>query len=59
MSVRVNVRMSKIMRTPIKGGVRTYATYANCRTHFFEFARIRLILEVKYGGDPLSDVSHQ
>ena len=32
MSVRVNVRMSKIMRTPIKVSVRTYATYANCRT---------------------------
>ena len=32
MSVRVNVWMSKIMRTPIKVGVRTYATYANCRT---------------------------
>ena len=27
MSGRVNVRMSKIMRTPIKVGVRTYATY--------------------------------
>ena len=32
MSVRVNVRMSKIMRTPIKVGVSTYATYTNCRT---------------------------
>ena len=31
MSVCVNVRMSKIMLTPIKVGVRTYATYANCR----------------------------
>ena len=29
MSVRIK---SKIMRTPIKVGVRTYATYANCRT---------------------------
>ena len=28
MSAWVNVRMSKIMRTPIKG-VREYATYAN------------------------------
>ena len=27
MSVRVNVRISKIMRTPIKVGVRTYVTY--------------------------------
>ena len=27
MSGRVNVHMSKIMRTPIKVGVRTYATY--------------------------------
>ena len=32
MSVLVNVRMSKIMDTPIQVGVRTYATYANCRT---------------------------
>ena len=32
MSEHVNVRMSKIMRTPIKVGTRTYATYANCRT---------------------------
>ena len=32
MSVRVNVRMSKIMRTLIKVAVRRYATYANYRT---------------------------
>ena len=32
MSVRVKVRMFKIMRTSIKVGVRTYATYANCQT---------------------------
>ena len=32
MSVSVNVRMFKTMRTPIKVGVRTYATCANCRT---------------------------
>ena len=32
MCARVNVRMSQIMRTQIKVGVRTYATYANCRT---------------------------
>ena len=32
MSVRVNVRMSKIMLTPIKVGVRTHATYASCWT---------------------------
>ena len=32
MSVRVKVRISKIMRTSIKVGVRTYATYTNCRT---------------------------
>ena len=32
MNVRVNVRMSNIMRTPIKLGVRTYPTYADCRT---------------------------
>ena len=32
MSVRVNVRMSKIMRTPIKICARTHVTYATCRT---------------------------
>ena len=32
MSVRLNLGMFKIMRTSIKVGVRTYATYANCRT---------------------------
>ena len=32
MSVRFNVPISKIMRTPLKVGVRTYATYANWRT---------------------------
>ena len=32
MSVRVNVRMSKIMLTSMKVGVRTYMTHANCRT---------------------------
>ena len=28
---RVNMRISKIMCTPVNVGVRTYATYANCR----------------------------
>ena len=32
MSVRVNVHMSKIMRTLIRVGERTYATYANYLT---------------------------
>ena len=32
MSIPVNVCMSKIMRMPIKVGVRIYATYANCPT---------------------------
>ena len=32
MSKRVKVRMSKIMPTPIKIGVHTYAKYVNCRT---------------------------
>ena len=32
MSVRDNVRMSKIMCTAIKVGAHTHATYANCRT---------------------------
>ena len=32
MGVPFNVSMSKIMHTPIKVGVRTYATYANCQT---------------------------
>ena len=31
MSVRVNVRMSKVMRTPIKVGVPMYVTYNNCQ----------------------------
>ena len=30
MSILVNVRMFKIMRTPIKLGVRMYATYTSC-----------------------------
>ena len=34
MRVRVNVRMSKIMRTPIKVGVRPYAMCANGQTLF-------------------------
>ena len=32
MSARVNVRMSKIMCTPVKVFTRMYVTYANCRT---------------------------
>ena len=32
MSVRVYVRMSKIMHMPIKVGVRTYAAHAICQT---------------------------
>ena len=32
MSVRLNVHITKIMRTLTKVGVHTYATYANCRT---------------------------
>ena len=32
LSLRLKVRISKITRTPKKVGVRTYATYANCRT---------------------------
>ena len=32
MSVRVNVRKSKIMRMPTKVDVHTYATYVNCQT---------------------------
>ena len=32
MSVSVNVRKSKIMRTPVKIDVLTYAMYAKCRT---------------------------
>ena len=30
MSEDLNVRMSTIVRTPLKLGVRTYATYASC-----------------------------
>ena len=32
MSVRVNVRMSKITLTPIQVSIRLYVTYVNCRT---------------------------
>ena len=32
MSVRVKIHKSSIMRIPIKVGVRTCVTYANCRT---------------------------
>ena len=32
MSICVNVCMSKIMHTPIKVGIHSYATYANCWT---------------------------
>ena len=32
MSLRLNVHITKIMRTLTKVGVHTYATYANCRT---------------------------
>ena len=32
MRAGVNVRMSNFMRTPIRLGVRTYVTYANCQT---------------------------
>ena len=32
MSIHINVRMSKIMHTPIKVGGCIYVTYANCRT---------------------------
>ena len=31
-SVHVNIHMSKIICSPIKVGVHTYATYANCQT---------------------------
>ena len=41
MSVRVNVRTSKIMRTPIKVAVRTYATYANCRTLYWNLLSMK------------------
>ena len=47
MSVLVNVCMSKIMGTPIKLGVRTYATYTNCRT---------LYLKSKNNGDSVKHV---
>ena len=32
MGVRVIIHMFKIMRKPIKVGVRTYVMYAHCRT---------------------------
>ena len=30
MAICANVRLSKVTRTPIKVGVRTYVTYTNC-----------------------------
>ena len=44
MSVLVNVRMPNIMRTPIKSGISTYATYANCRTLFNVYWQKRKLL---------------
>ena len=40
MSVPVNVRMSKIMHTPIKIGVRTNMTWANCRNLPIIFCKV-------------------
>ena len=45
MSVSLNVRLSKIMCTPIKLGVRTYTTYANRQT-LAGFLALQLILRL-------------
>ena len=45
MSVRLNVRLSKIMCTPIKLGVRTYATYTN-RLTLTGFLALQFILRL-------------
>ena len=42
MSVRVNVYMPKITRTPIKVGVRTYATYTNCGTQQLQVNQLQI-----------------
>ena len=46
MSVRLNVRLSKIMCTPIKLGVRTYASYAN-RQILTGFLALQFILRLR------------
>ena len=43
MSVRVNVYMPKITRTPIKVGVRTYATYTNCGTQQLQVNQLQIL----------------
>ena len=49
MAVRVNVHISKIMRTSIKVNVRTYATYVNCRTRNCFFLQTgKLLVQFKY-----------
>ena len=56
MGVRVNVHSSKIMLTPIKVSVRTYVTYANCRTLN---TSVRLLLSVQFRFTQLSPDPHK
>ena len=47
MSVHVNVRVSKIMRTSIKASLRTYGTYANC--HIQKLKIIDDVIRLEFG----------
>ena len=46
MSVHVNVRVSKIMRTSIKASLRTYGTYANCH---IQKLKIDDVIKLEFG----------
>ena len=48
MSVRLNIHMSKIIRTLIKVGIRTYATHANCRTLLMVIKIIGLVININF-----------
>ena len=50
MSVRMNLHMFKIMRTPMKLGEATSATYANCRTPCINltYSQLKIITPVQH-----------
>ena len=52
MKLHVNVRMSKIMRVPIKVGICMYVTYTNCRTPILIFG---VSIQVKEQKQDLND----
>ena len=60
MSVRVNVHMPKITRTPIKVGVRTYATYTNCGTQQLQVNQLQIFYSptVFLATDPYATAFH-